>query len=213
MEFLNVLQHQSVQLWLAQSIAIFFLFGGFFLLAVGIGLIANGAGTQRFLGGMNRWVSMRRATRSLEVPRDTRPMVQKYRYWLAAVFVAGGVFAIVGLLTRFDAATVITLLKLNFLRADFAGWLVDSFRWLLVAGNLLAIAAGIMLAFFPNALLALEARGSGWVSERQAVRGADAMHNTLDTWVSAHSRVAGAIIVLFALGLIGAFGLMLPGMW
>ncbi len=113
--------------------------------------------------------------------------------------------------TQFNTSAVITLFSLNFLRPAFAGWLVDSFRWLLVAGNLIAITVGIMLAFFPDALSKLEARGSGWVSERQAVRGADAMHNTLDTWVAAHPRAAGAIIGFFALALIGAFGLLLPG--
>ena len=214
MEFLGMMSSASARLWLAQSAALFFLIGGICLLAAGIGLIVNGAVTLRFFSSMNRWVSMRRATRPLEVPRDTRPLVQKHRYWLAAVFVAGGVFAIVGLVTQFSTSAAITLLKLNGLHPAFAGWLVDAFRWVLIIGNLTAIVAGILLAFFPAAVAALEARGSAWYSERQAARGADTMRVTsLDNWVAAQPRAAGAIVTLFALGLISVFGLSLPGLW
>lgn len=215
MELLNlIVASQSVRLWLAQSVVVFFLIGGVSLLAVGMGLIINGAGALRFFGTMNHWVSMRRATRSLEIPRDTRPAVQKYRYWLAAIFIAGGIYAIVGLLTGFDTRAVITLFSLEYLRPDFAAWLVEGFRWVLVVGNLTAIVTGIMLAFFPNALVALEARGSSWYSERKVARGADTMRVTsLDIWVAAYPRAAGAIIAIFALGLIGTFGNMLPGIW
>ena len=45
MDFLNVMDHQSVRLWLAQSITIFFLVSGVILLLTGIGLLFNGAGT------------------------------------------------------------------------------------------------------------------------------------------------------------------------
>lgn len=215
MEMLNLMvASQTVRVWLAQSMVIFFLIGGVFLLAVGLGLMINGAGSLRFFGSMNRWVSMRRATRSLEIPRDTRPTVQKFRYWLAAIFIAGGAYAIYGLLTWFNTAAVIALLNLNYFHPVYAAWLADALRWILIVGNVTAIVAGIMLAFFPAALVALEARGSSWFSERQAVRGADTMRVTsLDSWVAAYPRPAGVIIILFALSLIGAFGLMLPGLW
>ncbi len=215
MEMLNLMvASQTVRVWLAQSIVIFFLIGGVFLLLVGVGLILNGAGSLRFFGGMNRWVSMRRATRALEIPRDTRPAVQKFRYLLAVIFIAGGAYAIYGLLTWFNTTAVIELLHLNYFHPVYAAWLADVVRWTLIVGNATAIAAGIMLAFFPAALVALEARGSNWYSERKVARGADTMHVTsLDTWVAAYPRPAGVIIILFALGLIGAFALMLPGLW
>lgn len=213
MEFLNLMGSQNVKLWLAQSTVIFFLIGGLALLAVGISLLVNSAAALRFFGNMNRWVSMRSASKPLEIPRDTRQAVQQYRYWLAAVFVAGGVFAVFSLLTQFKAAAVVTLLGLESLRPAVAGWLVDSLRWLLIAGNLAAVVAGIMLAFFPAAVVALEARGSHWYSERKVTKGADDMNTRLDAWVAVHPRAAGGVIVVFALALIGAFALILPKVW
>ena len=213
MEFLNMMGSQAVRLWLAQSTVIFFLVGGVALLVVGVCLLVNSAAALRFFGNMNRWVSMRGASRSLEIPRDTRQAVQQYRYWLAAIFVSGGVFAVFSLLTQFKATAVVTMLGLESLRPVVVLWVIDSVRWMLVAGNMGAVVAGIMLAFFPAAVVALEARGSHWYSERKITKGGDDMNTRLDTWVAVYPRAAGGIIVVFALALIGAFALILPKLW
>ncbi len=213
MEFMNMMGNQAVRLWLAQSTVLFFITAGIVLLAVGISLIVNSAGTLRFFGRMNQWVSMRSVSKPLEIPRDTRQAVQKYRYWFAAVFVVGGLYAVFGLLTQFDIRGVIRVFGLEFFRPDFAAWVVDSARWVLVAGNLVGIAVGLLLAFSPATVVKLEARGSHWYSERQMTKGADSLNLKLDAWVAAHSRVAGGCIVVLALALIGAFGLMLPRVW
>ncbi len=213
MELLNVVESHAFRLWLAQAIVAFFLVAGVALFAVGISLVVNSVGALRFFGGMNRWVSMRRATRPLEVSRDTRQAVQKYRYWFAAIFMLGGAFAVFGLLTQFDAAAVIFVFNPDFLKPVFSIWLIDSVRWMLVAGNLLAMVTGFLLAFFPDVVAGMEARGSRWYSERKITKGADQLNLKLDAWVSAHPRIAGWGIVFFALVLIGAFGLLLPKVW
>lgn len=213
MEFLDLVESHAFRLWLAQAIVAFFLVAGVALFAVGIGLIVNSVGALRFFGNMNRWVSMRRATKPLEIPRDTQQAVQKYRHWLAAIFVLGGAFAIFGLLTQFDAAAIIFVLGLGFMKPVVAGWLIDSLRWLLVAGNVLAIVAGILLALSPDTVVKLEVRGSHWYSERKVTKGADQLNLRLDAWVTAHPREAGWGIVFFALVLLGAFGMILPKVW
>ena len=213
MELLNIIQSQAFRLWSTQAIVVFFFISGLTLLAIGVGLIVNSRGSLRFFGGMNRWVSMRRATKPLETLRDTRQAVKSYRYWLAAIFVTGGAFALFGLFTQYDARAIIFVFGLDFLRPDFAVWLIDSVRWMLIVGNLIGIVVGIMLAFFPAALIALEARGSHWYSERQMTKGSDRLNLKLDDLVTAYPRNAGWIIVVFALGLIGAFGFMLAGLW
>lgn len=213
MEFLNMMGHQTVRLWLAQATVAFFLLGGITLLAIGMSLIVNSAQTLRFIGGMNRWVSMRCATKPLEIPRDTRQAVHRHRYWLAAIFVAGGAFATYMLLRQFHTGAVVTLLGLNFLGRDVSVWLVDSLRMLLVVGNLAAIVVGVMLAFFPDRVAALEARVGGWYSVRKMTKGADVMKVKLDGWVAVHPRAAGGVIAFCGLALIGTFGMLLPRVW
>ena len=213
MEWLNMLGSHAVRLWLAQAAVIFFLVSGAALLVFGLSLIINSRVALRFIGRMNQWVSFRVATRSIEVPRDTRSMVLKYRYVFAAVFVAGGVFVLYGLLTQFNTRAAITLLGLQVINPHAADWLAESLRWALVLGNALAVVAGIMLAFFPAHVSALEALGGKWISSRQAIKGANDMHTKLDGWVAAHPRESGGAIVLVALVMIGFFGMMVSKVW
>jgi hypothetical protein len=210
MDFAKLLDSLAFRDWVAQFLVVLFLVGGFAVLAAGLSLIFNSAGTLRFFSRMNRWVSTRRTLRPIEVPRDTGQAVQKYRRWLGTIFVAGGIFAIYGLTTQFSARAAVTLFGLDIFRPSFASWVVESARWILIVGNGVGIVVGVMLVFFPAALIALEARGARWYSERQVVKDRETMNLALDNWVERFPRAAGCIITFFALVLIGAFGLLLP---
>ena len=213
MEWLNMLGSHAVRLWLAQAAVIFFLISGTALLVFGISLIINCSAALRFISRMNQWVSFRAATKSLEVPRDTRSIVLQYRYAFAAVFVAGGLFVLYGLLTQFNTRAAITLLGLHVINPRAADWLAESLRWALVLGNALAVVAGVMLAFFPVRVAALEALGGKWISSRQVTKGGNDMHMKMDGWVATHPRESGGVIVLVALVMIGTFGMMVSKIW
>jgi hypothetical protein len=211
MESFKVLNSAAFTQWFAYSLAWIFLAGGFAVLAVGLGLFFNSGGTFKFFESMNRWVSMRRLTKPLEITRDTRSAVMRHRRGLAVLFIVGGLFALYGLVTQFSPYAIIYSLRLTFLKPAFLGWLLDSARWLLIVGNLAAIAVGIVLAFFPATLEKMEARGSQWFSERQVTKGWDALRQPLDQKVAAHPRFSGLLMVFFGLVLIGTFGFMLAG--
>lgn len=213
MDFLSMMKHPTVQLWLAQSMVIFFLLAGLALLVFGISLIINSGGALRAINRLNQWVSMRSATKALEIPRDSRPAVQKYRYWFAAIFAVGGAFALYGLLFQFSTPAVLRLLGMGALTPDVSHWIADSLRWLLVTGNVLAVAAGVLLAFFPARVETLETHASRWVSVRRMTKGADDMNIKLDSWVAVYPRAIGGINVAIGLALIGTFGLMASRFW
>ena len=206
-----ILNSSAFRQWVAQVLTVFFLVGGVVGVAVGVSLIVNSERTLRFFGTMNRWVSLRSASRPLEIPRDTTQAVQKHRYWLGAVFIAGGAFATFILATKFDAGAARQLLNLTALHPLIAAWLVDAARWILIVGNAVAVVVGVLLAFFPAVLAALEARGSSWFSERRLLKGGDNQNLTLDSWVAAYPRRAGVIITAGALLMIGNFAIMLLG--
>lgn len=209
MEFLN---NTAIRQWAYQAFAVFFLIGGLVGLAVGASLFFNSERTLRFLGSLNRWVSMRGASKPLEIPRNSTKAVQKFRLLLAVFFVAGALFALFILTMKFNAHAAIAMLGLDTLRAPIAAWIVESARWILVAGNLAAIAVGIMLGFYPSALTAIEAGGSHWYSERKYAKTRDEMHLSLDKWVAAFPRTTGVIFMLTTLILVGNFGFILLGM-
>jgi hypothetical protein len=183
---------------LVPCIVQFFLVFGVIGVAVGVGLIWWNARTLRVLGMMNYWVSTRRWLKPVEIPHDTTATVQKYRLWIGIFFLVGAVYAMYGLVARFNIADVVPARGSGAWR-PFIVWIVESLRWFLVASSILAAVVGVLLAFFPDRLRALEARANHWYSPRQAFGGSpDAMHMTLDKWVEAHPRVAGWIIAVSA---------------
>lgn len=208
MEFIDSLAFRQ---WAMHSMVVLFFVGGLVGLAAGVSLIFFSDRTLGFFNSLNRWVSMRSASKPLEIPRDTTHLAQKYRHWLAVFFVAGALFSIYILATKFDARAAIFALNLESLRAPIAAWVVESVRWLLIAGNLTAVAVGILLGFFPATLIAIEARGGNWYSERRIIKGADTMNLSLDKWVTAFPRTTGVIFTLTTLILVSNFGFMLFG--
>jgi hypothetical protein len=202
---LNFIDSFALQLWIFQFLVVLFLVGGIVTLAVGVGLIFGSDGTLRFLGAMNRWVSTRRVLSPIEGSRENGRPVQGHQRWLAVVFIAGAAFAIIGLGTGFDAGAVSHAFGLGTRPSSVAPWLVESARWTLIVGNLIAIVIGIGLGFFPDQLAALEARGVRWYSNRRLAAGANDMNLSLDDWVAASPRAAGWIISVAGLVLVGDF--------
>lgn len=197
--------------WIAEVLIVFFLIGGIVGLAVGVGLILNSECTLRFLATLNRWVSLRSATKPLEIPRDTTRAVQKHRRWLAVIFIAGGAFATFVLATKFDPNAARNLLNLQSVHPLIALSLIDFGRWILIVGNLAAVAVGVLLAFFPATLAAIETGGSNWFSERRQFKDANTPLLSLDNWVAAYPRRAGVIITVGALLMLGTFAITLFG--
>ena len=185
----------------------FFLFAFVWALvgaAIGVGLITSQDAMLRFFSWVNSWVSARARLKWAELPRDTGRVVFAYRAWFAAAFIAGGLFVLVVMIGKFDVSRVAGPTQ------KILAWLLESAKWILVAGSLLAIAVGVLLAFFPAAMHALETHANRWVSTRQMARplseGGDRMHLALDRAVAAYPRAAGWIIVALSLGCAFATG-------
>jgi hypothetical protein len=207
----RILNSPAFAQWIAESLAIFFLLGGFVVLAVGAGLFFRAQSTLRFFGTANRWVSMQHVADRLEIVHDTRPAVLRYRFLIAAVFIIGGAFALFSLITQFDAKAVLYLYRMSLFKPAFAAWLVDGAKWILIVGNIVAIVVGLALAFFPGAVANLEAKGGRWYSEPEVVKRADELRLPLDQRVAASPRNSGLAMMFFGLVLVGTFGIMLFG--
>lgn len=191
-------------------VATVFLVFGLLAFAVGLGLIVSARGMSRLFSLTNRWISLRRPLRSLERVHDIRPMVGRYRRWFGAVFVAGAAFSVYGLLLQFRAETLASALRFE-LPGVVVAWLLESLRWLLVLGSLLALAVGFLLLFSPGMLDRIAAAADRWYSPRRAITRADRMHLALDLRVRQHPRAAGAIIAAAALFVVVNFAMLLFG--
>ena len=194
--------------FIAPTLNAFALAGSLLGLLVGIGLVLSTDSTLAFFRTMNRRVSMRQTTKSLEIPRNVEGPKGGRHPWIGVAFVLGGGYAAFALLTQLDAVRVVAALRIaeNPVTAEV---LIDTLRWFLIVGGLAAIVFGVMLLFFPRAWNALEKRANYWYSTRQAMRGGEEMHYGLDRLVERFPRAAGAIIGVSSLVSTAAFGILL----
>jgi hypothetical protein len=179
-------------------------------LVVGIGLIVSSPAMFRFFSVMNRWISLRRPLKPLEVPRDLDPVVGRNRVVLGVLLTVGALVSLYGLLVRIDSQALATALRFD-LPGAYVVWLVDSLRWFLIVGSVLALAVGVLLLVSPRTLAPVLSTADYWYSTRQAAAGAEKMNLALDNWVRDHPRAAGWVIVAGALVVVVNFGLLLIG--
>lgn len=189
----------------------FFIVSGGVGIALGIALNVGSARTLRVLGAMNRWISLRSSLKPMEQPYDIGKAVYGHRRWFGIAFAVGGGFSIFMLLVHVDSAAVVSALGGNASPAAVS-WIVESLRWILVAGGALAVIIGVMLAFSAESLRAFEAHANRWYSSRKIGKGADTMYLTLDQWVETYPRTAGWLLaagaaIVFAASIIVWLGL------
>jgi hypothetical protein len=200
--------HPIVDQLLIPFIVRFFLVFGIIGFAAGVGLILMPVRMHQFFGTMNHWVSMRHSTKWLAVPRDTGPAVLHFQRLIGAVFVIVAAFSTFVLMTQIEGNSVVAALSVEDPHS-FVAWIVECTRWLLVVGSMVAIAVGIMLIFFPNALRAIETRSDRWYSFRRHSQNTDAMHMGFDRWIESQPRAMGWIIAVAALVVVVDFAILL----
>jgi hypothetical protein len=164
----------------------------------GAGLIVSTQRTLRFFGVMNRWISTRGALKAMEIPRSTEAISHRNPRLLGWALIAGGSFAVFGLLlgVNTDALSATAKGDTRILVAIVAGTL----KWFLIVGSVAGVVVGGLLSFSPGAMATLEKYANRWFSARRALRGGDDLHPSLDTLVAAYPRPSGWILVCTGLG-------------
>ncbi|MES2297856.1 MAG: hypothetical protein V4582_12495 [Pseudomonadota bacterium] len=184
---------------LLPSLLTFLLIGGLFAMLVGLGLCVRSAAVLHAIEMLNRWISFRRVMKPLEIPRDSWRAIRRNRRWMSVLMLAGAAYTIRGLIELNVPATASVVATQFKLQAPLVEWLVLSAVCLLIIGNVMGVAASILLAFSPDSLARLDARASRWISTRNALRPASAMHCTFDHWVEHWPRATGMLITVFSL--------------
>ena len=192
---------------LLTTLLAFLLAGSLLGIAVGAGLLARSARAQAFLGGLNRWVSMRRVLKPVELPRDTGHGGRG----LGAVLAVTGAYALFVLL-QIPVAKIAAAMRIG-ASSTLALIAVEATKWLLLVGCAASLAAGVLLLFFPQAWRAVEARANRWHSSRQFARqfavGGDDMHVPLDRLAQSYPRAVGGLILALSLASAAATALLL----
>lgn len=193
---------QVINQILLPSLLKFLFIAGVFSLLVGIGLIFRSELMFRVFEKMNRWISLRRSTRTFEIPRDCWPLVQRYHYILSVFITVGAVYALFRLITQVDIEAIAPGIAHQLhLPNQFISWLLSSFRWFLIIGSILSIAVGLLLGFSLSTLSKLETLSGTWISTRNSTIGQKAMarHMEFDRLVVSFPKTAGLIVIMLSM--------------
>ncbi|HCY15306.1 MAG: hypothetical protein A2Z93_03795 [Curvibacter sp. GWA2_64_110] len=190
-------------------IRFFFLFG-LIGVAVGAGLVFAPQRMQHVFGWMNRWISTRRSMQWFDRPRDVDAAIYRFcrRVWFVLMLLV--IYSIFVLITQVHAGDFVAALGIRNTRYSLvAEIVVQTVQWFLIAGELIVMAVGIMLFFFPARLITIEKRVNQWYSTHHWTQPFDAMHMGFDTWVRSRPRTMGGLITAGALFVDINFGIML----
>ena len=188
----------------------FFLIFGLISLAVGLGMLFKPAPTRRLMEIMNRWVSMRRSLKWLEVPRSEEDLLHRFRRPFGLLAIPILAYSTFMLIMQGDMKSFVDAFRLDANTNVFLVLiLMETVRWCLIVFGLAAIVVTVMLIFFPGVLKRLETPANHWFSTRNWRAGGDDMHMELDAWILGRPKAMGGLIVVGALIVIFNFGMML----
>lgn len=189
-----------------QTLFILFLAGAVLGAVIGLVLLLDSARALRWNERLSRWVSTREATQGLDRPRDIKRFVYRSHRSIGILVVAGALYCLDVLTFGFAPGA----LARAFRDLGSQGALEIAFqavRIFLIAGNLAALAAGLVLCFRPSLLKGCESWADRSYGSLAASPELDRMHLQPDLWVSRNPRLTGALVlagsafVLFSLGL------------
>lgn len=193
----------ALQQILLTALLAFLLAGSLLGVAIGAGLLARSARAHALMSALNRWVSMRRVLRPVELPRESGKGGRGLGVVLA---VAGGYSLFV--LAPSSAARLAAMLRFGS-ASPLALIAIESAKWLLVVGCAVSVAIGIMMVFFPRAWRAVEERANRWYSSRQLALGGNDMHVPLERLADTYPRAAGGVILALSIASAVATALLL----
>lgn len=192
------------------ALVIFLLLGGSASTLLGLALVFRPEKALAFMRTMNRWVSTRRAMKEAEIPRTVSMTSRKSQVLLALFLLFGGLFAIYFLLLRLELPDAALVLGVDLKRWLVIGIALQTMRWFLIVGSVLAVAIAALILFFPHGLAALEARMNKWYSTRHVLPPAgEAMRFPLEVIVEASPRAAGWTIAAASLVVAAAMAVLL----
>jgi hypothetical protein len=175
-----------------QTAYIVVLAGAALAVLLGILLLIDSPRVMRWNATLSRWVSTGEAMRSLDEPRDIKRFVYRNHRILGVLVVAGALYSLDVLTFGFHTGALARVFR-GLANQSLLGMLLDTLRLFLIAANFLAVVAGLALAFRPSLLKGVEAWADRSYSPRSGGRG-DVMQFQPDQWVSAHPKIAGALV-------------------
>ena len=177
----------------------------FVAFVIGLAVAARPQWLGRLGTTSDRRVSMRRMTRSLDIPRNVDRWFYHHHRWYGLAVVVLSIGLLGFLMFGHEARTWTALFDRQY--REVGTILVDTARVVLWGLALFSLCIGLLVWIRPSALRGFEHAANRWVTARRATRGLEHQVRGPEEWARAHPRAWGiaiaiaAAICLLALGL------------
>jgi len=190
---------------LGQTLFITLVAGAALGLVIGILLLVDSERALRWNAYMNRWISTGNALSALDRPRDIKRLIYHWHRVVGLLVIAGALYSLNVLAFGFGTEPLVRSFR-DLASPTTLRLTVDSLKIFLIAGNVAAIPAGIILCFRPSLLKRVE----GWADRQYGTPltnpNLDAPRYPPDEFVRAHPRLAGALATLGSLFILVSLG-------
>ena len=162
--------------------------------AVGLAVALWPALLPRLRSQTDRHISMRRATRPLDVPHNIdRWFYRHHRLYGSCVVILS--IALLSFLA-FGARPEVLLHALPAADRGVGAILIDTARVVLWGLGVFALIIGVVVFVRPSALKTFETWANRWVTPRRALKGLDREVRGVDDWIARHPRGWGVVIAI-----------------
>lgn len=180
--------------------------GNLLALALGVTMQVAPGKLHTWFGTWAGWITFRRVTKPLDIPRNTDQFILRYPRLLGATLLASAILILIKgalFVAPLSTTTGGQLLARVFPATRLARgawetlWL--SSIWLLALGTVLALAVGLLAWFRMDWLARWSTLSNHWISTRRMTKPAAKPYFGVERWVRAQPRLWGGLITLLTL--------------
>jgi hypothetical protein len=185
---------------------ILILLGAALGLVVGVMLLIDSARVMQWNAYLNRWISTENAARVLDKSRDVKPFIYRSHRVIGLLVIAGALFAMDVLTFGLQTRPLVRAFR-DLGNPTALALAVDSVRVFLVAGNIAAVVAGVVLCFRPSFLKGLESWADRQYSTPLPNKALDEPIYRPDAFVRDHPKLAGTLITAGSVFILASLGI------
>ena len=148
---------------------------------------------------LNRWVSTRKLSLSLERTIHVDHLFYRYRRLSGAFIMLGGVYMLYFFMITFDKAGVLYVLSNATIPTALMRGLLDGLVLIGISSAVIALIVSLFLLFRPSKLRNLEFSANKSASLRRALKPLEIPRSGVDEYVFSRGYIVGALLVLGSL--------------
>lgn len=181
-----------------ESLLLFLIIGSFFALLLGLLFVLSPPRARALSHRCNRWFSLRRPTKPLEVSHDTDHYLYRHHRAFGLFILVSASYILYRFAFDFEQNSAIQTISHAVGYTVIVEWLVEALIWFILPVSVLLLLFGASMASKPSALKGAEALANRWISTRKALQPLDKQNKSLDIWVQRRPLAFGILLILAA---------------